>query len=324
MPYRNEVRFIEACLKSLLRQSIRHFQLVAIDDGSDDGSPAIVESLGKRFDGFLHIHTAREGLVEALAAGLSLAEGDAIFRADGDDIYHPLRLEEQVRLLESGVDAAGCLVRFFPRPALMGGFETYERWINRLTTHTSIASELYVETPIAHPSLAVRRSLLESVGGYRACDWPEDFDLMLRLFEAGAIFGKVPRVLHFWREHPDRLCRHDTRYSLEAFIRCRCHYLARGPLSSKKELVLWGAGPIGKKTFYRLRDEGIDVRAFVDIDPRKIGNRISGREVFDPGFLEREHPFVLSCVGKRNARYLVKAELESLGYRERLDYILAA
>jgi hypothetical protein len=175
----------------------------------------------------------------------------------------------------------------------------------------------------------IRRRVLDRIGGYRERGWPEDFDLMLRAFRAGAVFCKAPEMLHFWREHESRLCRQDPRYSLDAFIRCRCHHLVRGPLAEGpladgRKTVLWGAGPIGKKTAARLLAEGADFEAFVDIDPRKIDGRIRGRRVHAPDLLKKDRFFVLSCVGKRNARYLVKEELESMGYRERLDFLFAA
>jgi glycosyltransferase involved in cell wall biosynthesis len=324
LPYRNEEHHLEACLSSLERQTDQGFELIAVDDGSTDRSAGIVAAHAGRFRRVVALETGGAGLVPALNAGLDRAQGEIIVRADADDLYHPRRIEVQRSLLSSGADVAGSRVRFFPRSALMEGFRLYEAWINRLLSPAAMAAEIYVETPIAHPSLALRRSLLDAIGGYRDLGWPEDFDLMLRAHRSGALFAKAPEVLHFWREHEDRLCRNDRRYDLEAFIRCRCHHLARGPLDSGRDLVLWGAGPIGKKTAAGLLQEGIDFEAFVDIDPRKIGGTIRGRKVCDASILKKKRFFVLGCVGKRNARYVVRGELESMGYRERLDFLLAA
>jgi hypothetical protein len=91
-----------------------------------------------------------------------------------------------------------------------------------------------------------------------------------------------------------------------------------------KKLVLWGAGPIGKKTAAVLLEEHISFEAFVDIDPKKIGGRVKGRTVCDPSLLKDHRFFVLGCVGKRGARYQVKEALEAMDYREGLDFILAA
>ena len=325
LPYRDEAAFLPACLDSLGRQTYRDFELVAVNDGSRDRSSRIVETFANRFPALVHAEAREHGLVGALETALSMARGEVIARADGDDIYHPLRLELQLALLERGYDLVGCGVRFFPRPSLMEGFRLYEAWINRLRTPAEMGAEIFVETPIAHPSLMMRRDFLDRIGGYRDMGWPEDFDLMLRAFRAGAVFGKVDRVLHFWREHPERHCRSDPRYRKEAFIRCRCRHLARGPLRNEKKVVLWGAGPVGKKTGAYLLEEGVPFEAYVDIDPRKIGGTVHGRKVRDASFLERGGPwFVLGCVAKRGARYLVREALKNLGFRERLDFLLVA
>jgi len=308
----------------LANQTLKQYELIAVNDGSCDRSEAILQTYAERFHEFIHLDSKGAGLVPSLNMALAKASGDIIVRVDADDICHPNRLKKQEALIQTGVDVAGCLVKFFPRSELMEGFRVYEAWMNRLCSHSAIASELYVETPIAHPSLAIRRTLLEKLQGYQDKDWPEDFDLMLRAFLQGAVFGKVSSVLHFWREHSERFCRSNERYQLESFIRCRCHYLARGPLSDQRDLVLWGAGPIGKKTATYLLKEGVNFEAFIDIDPKKIGGVIQGRKVYQPDLLKKKRFFVLSCVGKRNARYLVKSELESMGYRDRLDFILAA
>ena len=324
LPYRDEALYIDDCLRSLARQTEKDFELICVDDGSTDDSPRRVEARRGDFARLVHLHTGGTGLVEALNLGLSKASGEIIARADGDDLYAPRRLELQRNLIDAGVDMAGTKVRFFPRRSVMGGFKVYESWINRLVTPTAIASEIFVEAPLAHPSLTFRRDLIDRIGPYRDLGWPEDYDLMLRAHRAGAVFGKTDRVLLYWREHPDRACRRDPRYRSEAFIDCRCHHLARGPLARDRRIALWGAGPIGRKMATHLRRHGIDFEAYVDIDPRKIGRTVRDRPVQGPELLKGKRHFVLSCVGKRNARYLVRADLTALGYRERLDFLLAA
>jgi hypothetical protein len=134
-----------------------------------------------------------------------------------------------------------------------------------------MARERFVESPLAHPSVTVRRELFLDAGGYRDRGWPEDYDLWLRLFAAGARFAKVERPLHFWREHPERLTRRDLRYSTAAFLRCKAHHLALGPLSGGRPVVVWGAGQTGRRLARLLLDGGVEITAFIDIDPRKIG-----------------------------------------------------
>lgn len=67
---------------------------------------------------------------------------------------------------------------------------------------------------------------------------------------------------------------------------------------------------------------GYDPIAWIDIDPRKIGNRINGIPVVEPAWLHRrDRPFVLSYVAVHGARDCIEAELHGLGYRKGSDYL---
>ena len=82
----------------------------------------------------------------------------------------------------------------------------------------AIAREIWIESPLAHPSVVMRRTCLERLGGYQDHGWPEDYDLWLRMHLAGERLAKVPEVLLDWREHPARLTRIDSRYAVENFL----------------------------------------------------------------------------------------------------------
>ena len=169
----------------------------------------------------------------------------------------------------------------------------------------------------------VRREVFESAGGYRDENWAEDFDLWLRLFEAGVTFTKVEKYLYFWREHAERLTRVDSRYSVENFLRCKAKYLLSGPLAGRQCVVIWGAGQTGRRISKFLLREGAPVEAFVDIDPEKIGSTLREKPIisFDelrammgPGTV------VLAAVGSRGARDLIREQLNNIGLREGLNY----
>jgi hypothetical protein len=324
LPFRNEAPFLESCLLSLSRQKGVDFELIGVDDGSTDGSDAVFSSMAGRFTHPVYVKTEGLGLVRALNRGVEEAKGSIIARADGDDVYHPHRLALQMERLEQGADLVGCLTCFFPRSRVQGGFRTYESWINGLCTREEMEREIFVENPIPHPTLVLRRSLLEGIGGYREMEWPEDWDLVLRAFRAGAVMDKVPKRLHFWREHEDRLCRVHPHYGQLAFIRCRCRHLARGPLAGGRSVFIWGAGPLGRKMTTHLRNEKVSVDGFIDIDPKKIGRIVRDRPVHPPEYLESHRAFVLGCVGKRGARYDIRAALLAMGYVERRDFLLAS
>jgi hypothetical protein len=217
-----------------------------------------------------------------------------------------------------------CLVTSFPRASVQEGYRIYERWLNALVEPGAIAREIYIESPLPHPSVLFVRDAVLAAGGYRDRGWPEDYDLWLRLHQNGHRFAKVREVLHFWRDDPGRHSRSHPRYSSERFLATKAHYLARGPLRGSP-VVVWGAGPISRRLSRRLLAEGTDLRAFIDIDPRKIGRRLRGRPILAPDALGAAGEFVvLAAVGSRHARELIRRRVQSRGFREGLDFFCAA
>ncbi len=327
MPCFNCAATIDEAVASILSQSWTDLEFVAVDDGSSDGT---VDRLQARaaMDGRVRLlRREHAGLIEALNAGLAACRGEYVARHDGDDVADAARLEAQVELLERDetLAAVGCLVEGFPAGQVREGFRIYLEWLNGLVTPEDIAREMFVESPLVHPSVMVRRRWLERVGGYEDHGWPEDYDLWLRMHLAGARFAKVPRVLLAWREHPARLTRTDPRYSVENFLRAKAHYLMQGPLKDAPGVIVWGAGAMGRRLSKHLMREGASLLAFVDVDPAKIGGRRRGRPIHAPQDLPallRAAPgsVVLAAVGARGARGLIRAQLKAMGWVEGVDW----
>ena len=217
----------------------------------------------------------------------------------------------------------------FPASALREGFRIYIEWLNSLVTDAEIKRELFVESPFAHPSVMYRRDLVQQLGGYQEHGWPEDYDLWLRMAAAGVTFAKIPEVLVEWRDHPTRLTRSDSRYSVKNFLRAKAHYLARGPLAGRDPVIVWGAGMMGRRLGKRLLDEQVPVVAFVDIDLKKIGRTRQGKPVisakdFMDWWRRYQQPALLAAVGARGARDLIRQQVNDLGLIEGRDWWAAA
>lgn len=284
MPCRDASRHLPAAIASIQSQSFTDYEVVAVEDGSTDDTGAQLDAWA-RSDGRVRvIHTGPRGLVAALATGLAAARGELVARMDADDVAEPDRLEKQVALLDGDprIAACGTGVRYFPDSRVRAGARRYEAWLNSLTTHEEIARDIFVECPIPHPTLVIRRHVLLGVGGYRELGWPEDYDLVLRLWAAGYRMAKVPEVLYGWRESPDRASRTDARYDDVEFRRIKIFFLRRTLLVAGRPAVIWGAGPVGKTFARELAAAGTPIAAFVDLDPHKIGQEIHGAPVLHP------------------------------------------
>jgi glycosyltransferase involved in cell wall biosynthesis len=327
MPCFNVERTLPEALESLMGQTLADFEVIAVDDGSVDATASILKRWAALDDRIRPQIQPHGGIVTALNYGWQACRSSLIARMDADDLAHPERLERQVASLKQQpeISIIGCCVKSYPEEEVRQGFQIYLDWQNSLLTDEDIRREIFVESPLAHPSVVIRREWLSRVGGYQDHGWPEDYDLWMRLYLSGARFAKLPEVLLYWQEHPERLTRQDSRYSLENFLRLKAHYLARGPLKGKAAVLIWGAGMIGRRLSKHLLRLGVALSAFVDVDPGKIGRTRRGRPIISPEELpvwwqEAADPVLLAAVGARGARKLIREHLEGLGLREAQDW----
>jgi glycosyltransferase involved in cell wall biosynthesis len=324
LPVRNEQRYLPAALDSLYRQTLTSWELVAVDDGSSDGTPAILAEAARRDPRVRVIRSGERGLVPALNLGLEACRSSLVARMDGDDISHFRRLEFQEAYLAGNpaIDLVACGFRHIPRTGLGAGMRAYEQWQNSLASHGEILRDLFVESPFVHPSVMFRRDTILSLGGYRDSGWPEDYDLWLRMAAAGIRFARLPQKLFFWRERPERATRTLPEYSAAAFRKCKLHHLKRCFLAGMSEVILAGAGREGRAWYRTLREEQVRVTRWVDVDPRKIGRVLHGAPVCDTDEVRAEKGLrMLVTVGTRGARDQIRDWAVSAGFREGEDFL---
>lgn len=323
MPVRDEERFLAAAIASIQRQTLSSWELVVVDDGSMDATPEILHEACRLDSRIRVIKNSGSGLVSALNSGLAECTADLVARMDGDDISHPLRLERQHQFMANNPETglAACNFRHFPRGHLRIGMRAYEEWQNSLLAHDQIMADLFVESPFIHPSVVVRRELLESVGGYRDMGWAEDYDLWLRLAAAGARFASLRETLFFWRDHPERSTRTMPEYAVEAFRRCKACHLREGFLQGVEAVTLIGAGAEGREWRKTLAETGIRVDRWVDLDPRKVGKTLHGAPVIPEYAVNPGTGPMLVTIGTRGARGQVRNWALGRGLRELVDYV---
>ncbi len=327
LPVRNGEAHLPDAIASLESQTLQDYEVVGVDDGSTDGTGALLDAWAARDSRVRVMRRPHAGIVPALEAARRAARGRYLARMDADDVAAPDRLLRQLTMMESGPELVGCgtLVAYFPRSQVRGGARRYEAWINGLVTSEEIERGMFVECPLPHPTFFLRADAVEAVGGYRDRGWPEDYDLVLRLWEAGGRFAKVPEVLLHWREGSLRLSRTDSAYAPEAFRRCKIHYLRRTLLQGRDGVVMWGAGPTGKAFGRELVQAGVELRAWVELDPRKIGQEIHGAPVVTPDDLPRfPRALCLAAVGRAGARAEIREALAALGRIEGRDFVAVA
>jgi len=331
LPCYNAAETLDETLNSLTHQTLSDFEVVAFDDGSTDATREILETWSARDSRFRTFSQPHAGVIVAANAALAACRANYIARIDADDRAHPDRLAQQVAYLDAHPDVAivSSLVKAFPEKDVREGYRIYIQWLNSLITDADICREMFVESPLANPSVMMRKTWVDKMGGYHDYGWPEDYDLWLRMYLAGAKFAKIPEELLEWRDHPARITRTDGRYSVENFLRAKAYYLARGPLKDRDAVIIWGAGMMGRRLGKQLQKNQVPIAAFVDIDPKKIGGTRRGKPIIAPNHLldwwgRYQNPVLLAAVGARGARSLIRSRLVNLGLVEGQDWWGAA
>lgn len=331
MPVRNAGRYLRTAVQSILDQHAVHLELIIIDDHSTDGAIGELPA-----DPRISITSAHSpGIVSALNTGLALARFPYIARMDGDDLAHPDRLSSQLNLIIENpeLDIVGAKVQLFKQgSSIARGYSLYQTWINALTDHKSITSNLFIESPIPHPTAFMRRATLIKLGGYVDNGWPEDYDLWCRAFLAGCRFAKPSHeVLLQWRDYEQRTSRVDRRYQKDRFIDCKAFYLSA--FLRKQGLhacSIWGAGPTGLKLHDALVEQGITTTGFIDVNPKLLGRTKRDKPIH---IVDSDHSVnaintgeapCLVAVAARGAREKIFSALTRVGKQNMRDFILAA
>jgi glycosyltransferase involved in cell wall biosynthesis len=202
LPVYNGEKYLRAAIESILAQTYSHFELIAVDDGSKDGSISIVKEYQARDERvILHAHEKNLGIVAALNDGLSLSRGELIARMDSDDISLPTRFEKQVTFLNAhpNIGVLGTAAE-----VINASGQIYDR-MEYPASHLLLQWSLCFYCPMIHPTIMARREILLSASGYSA-DYPhaEDYDLWARL-SADAQFANLSECLLALRKHEENV-----------------------------------------------------------------------------------------------------------------------
>ncbi len=198
LPVYNCERYVGAAVQSILDQTFADFELIIIDDGSTDGSSAILRAFADRDARVRLVARPNTGYVRALNEAAALATGEFLARMDADDVSLPGRFAAQVAYLRAHpdcvllgtqvimMDGDGDLIG--PMPDVAFGHDAIDRAL------------LDRGWPVVHPSVMMRRAALAQVGGYRAEFCPkEDHDAFLRLAELGRVENLPEPWVHYRR-----------------------------------------------------------------------------------------------------------------------------
>ena len=267
------------------------------------------------------ISEPKPGIAHALNTGLKFCRREYIARLDADDAMPEDRLALQARFLEEhpAVGLVSGQVRFISENA--EGYDAYVAQINSWQSEEEIQRYRFVESPVAHPSVMFRRSLIETYGDYSTDAVPEDYELWMRWLTAGVRFAKIPEVVLDWYDSPGRLSRTHDNYARRAFDRVRMEHLLQVLPDLLKGRPLWVCGgKYARKKAAWLSEHGMPVTGIVDLVPRRLTHfaSLTYAELPPPGLL-----FLVSMVSNRGGYRIVEKVLTERGYRHGEDFLLS-
>ncbi len=330
LPFRNAGSFLSPAVDSVLRSTFPAYELLLINDGSCDGSEIEANNIGTAQPRVRSIPNSGSGLVDALNTGLAQSRAEFVARMDVDDLCEPDRLSLQYEMLRTKEDL--CLVSSLVDPMhedrLSPGMREYLHWVNQSVTHDQILRDLFIESPLPHPSVMFRKESVCRVGGYRDYDGPEDYDLWLRLALEGGKFAKVPKSLLVWRIHAGSFSRTDPRYRADAFIRRKFEYLLiwlnRKELGVGKRFRICGAGKLGRKLQRFLSANGIQAEEFIDTNPKRVGDKTLALPVLSPDSVQigEDGYYYIGAVGTWSGRKELQDFFERMSGERYRDYVI--
>lgn len=220
----NGERYLRQAVESVLQQTYADFEFIIIDDGSTDGTWDILTEYDEQDQRITLVQNQENrGLTNSLNKGLTLSRGKYIARQDADDVSLPSRLACQVEFLEKN-----------PRVGVLGTqMEIMDASENKVDffkvpySHSMIAWTLLFDRSFAHPSVVIRKKILEMAGGYdTSFEVAQDHELWTRLVELTR-FANLPEALVRYRTHVDAVCRQQATEQSTNVLLARQRLLSR-------------------------------------------------------------------------------------------------
>jgi glycosyltransferase involved in cell wall biosynthesis len=219
MPVRNGAAYLSESVASIRSQDFPSFELLIIDDGSTDGTPALLAAFAAADPRIRVVHQSPQGIVAALNSGIAQARAPYLARLDADDRARPGRLGRQVAFMAA-----------HPEIGLLGTWaeviDGAGNAVGRLAPPTdpaALARVLQRTNPFVHSSVMMRTALVRRLGGYRsAFRAAEDYDLWLRLAEASGVANLAEDLVQYRRHAASETRRDAVRQAFSLRLAQRC------------------------------------------------------------------------------------------------------
>lgn len=336
--------FLEEAVTSVLNQTCQDFELILVDDGSRDGSAALIEDYAKRYPKVRAILKENGGQMSAFNAGMSAARGKIVAFLDSDDYWYPQKLEKIVKLHEAGFQVVQHYLS-------NNGQGVYRETLADVDWHQVLVDYGYLYHHSVCSSLSFSREL---IAPFFPMTDPQEMiycadGILLMMALSLAPLGRLDEVLGFYRQHgkngfvnkndsgaAGRAVYEKQQVYVNKQLR-RCGYpeipfdkyryfrhllqieLDRGSLCRGDRIFLYGTETSGLHMTQAMKELGLSAEGYVDSAESKRGTLFCGKQVMGPQDLKNAafDKIIIACSAQRAVSQL----LESQGLRRGKDYI---
>lgn len=217
LPVYNSSDFLEEAIDSIINQTYKNWELIAINDGSTDKSEDIIlrykDARIKYYKNEKNI-----GLIGTLNRGIDLSTGKYIARMDSDDVSKPLRFEKQINFMEQNPNYAMCGT--FAKMIDQSGNKI--RKIVHQTTDEFLKINLLFSVPFIHPSMMIKTSILKENKFDPQYIHVEDYDIWCRIARKNKVANIADTLLDYrWHGNNISIKNEETQNKLKSEINKR-------------------------------------------------------------------------------------------------------
>jgi len=333
IPTFNRARFLAAAVESALAQSEPPDEVLVVDDGSEDDTAAVLAAL--RSPSLRIVRRPHEGLPRTRNFAISESTGDVLIALGSDDALTPGAVAAHKRNFarDPGLDVSYGDWTVTDEHMVPRSRIRFQEWRGR---SMALLGRLALENAMPDGGTAIRRAVLERVGGYdESFPRAQDYDFWSRALP-GASVGHCGETTLAYRWHSGNTSAPTVRYDVSYEARIRERLVESYPpadlfpdvdfdrlrtLAAGRGIVIWGAGSLGRTILRVLERAAVPVRAVADANPALVGTTVSGVGVVAPSTLTNapaeQRPFVLLA----SVKYPEMArELDSRGWLGGSDF----
>jgi glycosyltransferase involved in cell wall biosynthesis len=217
----NAEAYLDECIQSLLSQTYADFELIIVDDGSSDGTLRYLQGIKDQRIRIIELGS-NHGLIYARTKGFSEAAGRYIAIMDADDIAHPQRLEDQLKVFQTqDVDVCGSF------HISLDSATGKRRARKSPTSDSDIRALLTIYCPICNPSASIKTEIVRKNGYSTQYPHAEDYGLWCDIAANGGKFYNIPKPLLTYRLHAGQVSKLKKEIALHSFRKIQARYVEK-------------------------------------------------------------------------------------------------